>query len=252
MEELLASIRKAIHEDIGEVPPGAPVSTSQHTSGTVFKGAMRELRVKVGDEVSAAAVEIQELRDKIKRTRASEMPLREIYAPPPAVPPPSPPRQTGFAETLGSEAERQRYRRLAEEAPPPQTLRPSFAEAELRSHEAMRAEPFRRFSREAETVAPLAPAWRQEPVALPPPAAEPQHYHADPAMLSAEATTAASTAFNKLADSFLSRAIGERSVEDMTRELLRGMLKQWLDDNLPSLVERLVREEIERVARRGR
>jgi cell pole-organizing protein PopZ len=29
------------------------------------------------------------------------------------------------------------------------------------------------------------------------------------------------------------------------------MLKQWLDENLPSLVERLVREEIERVARRG-
>jgi uncharacterized protein len=38
----------------------------------------------------------------------------------------------------------------------------------------------------------------------------------------------------------------------MTRDLLRGMLKQWLDDNLPALVESLVREEIERVARRGR
>ena len=34
--------------------------------------------------------------------------------------------------------------------------------------------------------------------------------------------------------------------------MLRGMLKQWLDDNLPKLVERLVREEIERVARHGR
>jgi cell pole-organizing protein PopZ len=30
------------------------------------------------------------------------------------------------------------------------------------------------------------------------------------------------------------------------------MLKQWLDQNLPGLVERLVAEEIERVARRGR
>ena len=30
------------------------------------------------------------------------------------------------------------------------------------------------------------------------------------------------------------------------------MLKQWLDDNLPKLVERLVREEIERVVRRPR
>ena len=44
----------------------------------------------------------------------------------------------------------------------------------------------------------------------------------------------------------------DRSIEDMTRELLRGLLKQWLDDNLPRMVEQIVREEIERVARRGR
>lgn len=37
-----------------------------------------------------------------------------------------------------------------------------------------------------------------------------------------------------------------------TREMLRPMLKQWLDDNLPIIVERLVRAEIERVARGGR
>ena len=45
---------------------------------------------------------------------------------------------------------------------------------------------------------------------------------------------------------------GERQLQDMAQELLRPMLKQWLDSNLPPLVERLVREEIERVARRGR
>ena len=36
------------------------------------------------------------------------------------------------------------------------------------------------------------------------------------------------------------------------RELLRPLLKTWLDDNLPTMVERLVRAEIERVARGGR
>jgi uncharacterized protein len=41
-------------------------------------------------------------------------------------------------------------------------------------------------------------------------------------------------------------------VEGLTREMLRPMLKAWLDDNLPSLVERLVRAEIQRVARGGR
>ena len=41
-------------------------------------------------------------------------------------------------------------------------------------------------------------------------------------------------------------------VENLTREMLRPMLKTWLDDNLPVMVERLVRAEIERVARGGR
>jgi len=41
-------------------------------------------------------------------------------------------------------------------------------------------------------------------------------------------------------------------IENLTREMLRPMLKSWLDDNLPSIVERLVRAEIQRVARGGR
>lgn len=40
-----------------------------------------------------------------------------------------------------------------------------------------------------------------------------------------------------------------RSFDDIAADLLRPMLQEWLDDNLPTLVERLVREEIERVAR---
>ncbi len=39
-----------------------------------------------------------------------------------------------------------------------------------------------------------------------------------------------------------------RTLEDITRELLRPILKTWLDDNLPELVERIVREEIGRLA----
>lgn len=41
-------------------------------------------------------------------------------------------------------------------------------------------------------------------------------------------------------------------LERVMRDLLRPMLKTWLDDNLPGLVERLVRAEIERVARGNR
>ncbi len=40
-----------------------------------------------------------------------------------------------------------------------------------------------------------------------------------------------------------------KSVEDLMAELLRPMLKTWLDENLPAVVERLVQAEIERVTR---
>jgi cell pole-organizing protein PopZ len=71
-------------------------------------------------------------------------------------------------------------------------------------------------------------------------------------MLSVEAQRETGNAFNRLAQVLLNRSGDGQSLEDMTQNLLRGMLKQWLDANLPGVVERLVREEIERVARRGR
>jgi cell pole-organizing protein PopZ len=39
----------------------------------------------------------------------------------------------------------------------------------------------------------------------------------------------------------------DRTLEDLVRELLRPLLQTWLDENLPGIVERLVREEIARV-----
>lgn len=54
-------------------------------------------------------------------------------------------------------------------------------------------------------------------------------------------------AFNALlASRFVQRS---DAVIDLTREMLRPMLKTWLDDNLPGIVERLVSAEIERIAR---
>ena len=53
--------------------------------------------------------------------------------------------------------------------------------------------------------------------------------------------------FDELAEMVQSTA--KRSLDEVAEDLLRPMLQEWLDDNLPTLVERLVREEIERVAR---
>jgi uncharacterized protein len=46
----------------------------------------------------------------------------------------------------------------------------------------------------------------------------------------------------------LSMGNANQTLEDLTRELLRPILKSWLDENLPQIVERIVREEIGRLA----
>lgn len=66
-------------------------------------------------------------------------------------------------------------------------------------------------------------------------------------LLSPSADAAVSAAFGNLAHTILSN--NARTLEDLVGEMLRPMLKSWLDDNLPALVERLVRQEIERVSR---
>lgn len=68
-----------------------------------------------------------------------------------------------------------------------------------------------------------------------------------PEMLSQSTVSAVESAFNSLANTVLSN--NARTLEDLVREMLRPMLKSWLDDNLPGLVERIVRAEIERVSR---
>ena len=44
---------------------------------------------------------------------------------------------------------------------------------------------------------------------------------------------------------------GGVTLEDIARDEVRGQLKAWLDANLPALVERVVRQEIERLVRPG-
>jgi cell pole-organizing protein PopZ len=66
-------------------------------------------------------------------------------------------------------------------------------------------------------------------------------------LVSRSTRAAVDSAFNSLAQTVLVQ--NARTLEDLVREMLRPMLKSWLDENLPGLVERLVRAEIERVSR---
>jgi uncharacterized protein len=84
----------------------------------------------------------------------------------------------------------------------------------------------------------------------PPPAPPARELGAAEELLSHSTHAAVGQAFNMLAHTVLTS--NARTLEDLVREMLRPMLKNWLDDNLPTIVERLVRAEIERVARGGR
>ncbi len=68
-------------------------------------------------------------------------------------------------------------------------------------------------------------------------------------LMSAAASNAMASAFGQL--QARSRVANDPSVtlEDIVREMMKPILKEWLDENLPPLAERLVREEIERVSR---
>jgi cell pole-organizing protein PopZ len=70
---------------------------------------------------------------------------------------------------------------------------------------------------------------------------------ADRGLMSAATRAAVDSAFNSLANTVLGN--NARTLEDLVKEMLRPMLKSWIDDNLPDLVERIVRAEIERVSR---
>ena len=66
-------------------------------------------------------------------------------------------------------------------------------------------------------------------------------------LLSHETSAAVGSAFNTLTQAV--RNQNSQTLEDLVREILQPRLASWLDDNLPGLVERMVRTEIERIAR---
>jgi len=85
------------------------------------------------------------------------------------------------------------------------------------------------------------------PAPSPPPRPAPSRPAVETPLLSREAERATSSSFQSLSTAVA--APDPRRIDEMAREMLRPLLKTWLDENLPPLVERLVKSEIERIAR---
>jgi cell pole-organizing protein PopZ len=67
------------------------------------------------------------------------------------------------------------------------------------------------------------------------------------ALMSPKIDASVAASFQELSQAML--AGNSRKLDEVVEDLLRPMLRQWLEGNLPQMVERLVREEIERVSR---
>ena len=107
----------------------------------------------------------------------------------------------------------------------------------------------------APVVTPLAP--EPKPIAVTPPAPPPAIVASDDSLLSNASLNASMAALNSLRDSMVHPAAVPRAqsatfrsgvtVEDLVIESLKPMLKEWLDANLPGMVEALVRKEISKL-----
>jgi uncharacterized protein len=211
MEEILASIRRIIADDDGAKPD-----------------------VKAPEPVAVKAP-------------APPAPAAKAPPPPPSKPAPPPAAAGNKQDDIDA-----MMAGLMDEAPEPAlppAKAPELADV-LELTEAMQA--------------PAAPAFRKidakqdvvfNEVDEPPPVRAPDSPRPTPpqaaalehSIMSSATAAAVDSAFNALAHTVLVQ--NAKTLDDLVKEMLRPMLQNWLDNNLPVLVERLVRQEIERVAR---
>ena len=219
MEEILASIRRIIADDDASKPAKTP-------------------------EAAAPAKQQPAVTTASSRPTAPAAPPPKTVAPPPA-PKPVVPTNAPVSATANSQDEIDAM--LAELGGATGAEKPSTPDVldltEAMAPPAMPAPPppspkpapgFRTIDGASDVVFSTRP--------------DPQpHPQLDRALISNETIAAVDSAFNTLAHTIIGQ--NARTLEDLVKEMLRPMLKSWLDDNLPSMVERIVRAEIERVSR---
>jgi cell pole-organizing protein PopZ len=221
MEEILASIRRIIADDdatktvpAAESARPAPPPQAVPSTPKLDPGASNSQ-----DDIDALFAKMEEppeaepANDILDLTEAME----RAPPPPQSAAPPSPPPQP--SARAPSAAARSAFRTID-------------GESDVVFNEA--AEPVR-----APEPAPKRPIVDE--------ARRRFNQESDRALLSPSTSAAVDSAFGALAQTVLVQ--NARTLEDLVREMLRPMLKAWLDDNLPHMVERMVRAEIERVSR---
>ncbi|MDE2603278.1 MAG: DUF2497 domain-containing protein [Bradyrhizobium sp.] len=240
MEEILASIRRIIADDEAKSAvaekPAAPAASARPEKPAATAPAQR---APVMNNVPPS-------------TTAPAKPAAAKPAPAPTPPPKPAPAASNSQDDIDAMLAGFDEAASGAEAPPapaPADVfeltddmalpKPAAASAPPPAFQKVEPDSDREFSESGSRAARRQPSFESSP------------FESQPALqqqiLSRSTVSAVESAFNSLANTVLSN--NARTLEDLVKEMLRPMLKSWLDDNLPGLVERIVKAEIERVSR---
>lgn len=239
MEDILSSIRRIIQsndetEGGNEAPADpAPASSNEHALPSMAEIA--EASVASTEEVSAPVVEAPVVNTQAK----SEVPEPEVAETPaaPEVPEVKAPMDMSAIQAQVAAKQAQQ----TSEKPTEGTLTEAPARAS-QAEQNSAPEP------EAAASVPSQSKPSTEVVQQDSGPAS-TNERSSSALISAGPEAQVVASFAQLSDAV--EAQTNKSLDEMAGDMLKPMLQEWLDNNLPGLVERLVREEIERVARGG-
>jgi cell pole-organizing protein PopZ len=258
MEEILASIRRIIEDnDAGRRPQAEPeqtraappVAAPAPVGRTVievdaFRNELRTPPVEASAPAQKKPITLAEVQAQIT-AEAEAMPSRWLD-PAPAAPEKAIPEKS----TAERPVERSLYDRSPDDIK--KAVENSRAAREdarallgipepantAHAPEPRRSEPA--FAREDETEErPALVTQSRAPMA--------ESAAAKPTFLSERVERQVAASFSELSEAFAARS--RKTFDEMAEEMIAPLLRDWMENNLPTLVERLVREEIERVAR---
>jgi cell pole-organizing protein PopZ len=190
------------------------------------------------EEILASIRRIIEDSDAVRTSDDTVIP-QAANAPSPALPP-----RTSEVDAFREE--------LREEAPviasPVKAVEPYAPDVVAPTLSAVRHDPLPADDVEpARAAEPAANVWTPAPPVAQRQVAPAEVETPKQSIISEVAGRQVAAAFGELSEAFA--ATRRRSFDEVAEEMMRPMLQDWLDNNLPTLVEKLVREEIERVAR---
>jgi cell pole-organizing protein PopZ len=242
MEEILASIRKIIAEDEKPAPEDQEIEEQTEESPDDVLDLTEVIEEQEEPAAEMAAVEEQEKALEDDADPAAD--VQESQEPGEDAEPDETDPMSSDDEPVSEQ--------VSEEIDEPVGEEIDFEAPVDRSDEEVALE-FRDEGQESAKIEVETPADLTEEAALP--VDEPAPAESGSSLIGEPARAAATGSLASLVHAVDQAkggaALGDanRTIEDLVKEVMRPMIREWLDENLPGIVDRLVRREVERLSR---